>query len=271
MPAAYAHYRFGQAVLDCLPQSEQACIQAHRQLFDIGVHGPDILFYYRPVSSNPVSRLGNHIHTLPGTFWFPQMWEVVRQHPESGAHRAFLYGFLCHYALDSACHGYINQVGRESAFSHSQLETELDRYFLIADGKNPMRFKPTGHLHPSEENATVIADFFPQLSAREVRESLRTMVVIENLWVASNPCKRAMVLAAVKAVGKYDYATGLMRPYNAPAGCVGLLAPIVGMYERAINRAARDLQCFADLTQELLLPAHFQLPFDPQTAEEAPA
>ncbi len=270
MPAAYAHYRFGQAVLDQLPPQEQQLISQHRALFDIGVHGSDILFYYRPVSGNAVTRLGNRIHTLPGQVWFRQMWELARHQPDPQPYMAYLYGFLCHYTLDSACHGLINQLGQETAFSHSQIETELDRYFMIADGKNPMTFKPTGHLYPTEGNARVIATFFPQLTLSEVQESLRTMVLIENLWVASNPIKRGLVLAAVRAVGKYDYATGLMRPYNAPTACVGLLPAVLERYARAIPRAVGWIPAFQTMAEAEAYPTDFRLPFDPQTAAEAP-
>lgn len=45
MPATYAHYRFGTEVLEKLPQSLQETIQRDRELYDIGFHGPDILFF----------------------------------------------------------------------------------------------------------------------------------------------------------------------------------------------------------------------------------
>ena len=49
MPAAYAHYRFGQAVFSRLPAEKQKIIQAHRALYDLGLQGPDLLFHYRPL------------------------------------------------------------------------------------------------------------------------------------------------------------------------------------------------------------------------------
>ena len=44
MPTTYAHYKFGKEVLSALPRPLQNSIEAHRELFDIGLHGPDILF-----------------------------------------------------------------------------------------------------------------------------------------------------------------------------------------------------------------------------------
>ena len=47
MPAFYAHYRFGCDVLKQLPEDIRSICTAHRGLFDIGLHGPDIYFFYR--------------------------------------------------------------------------------------------------------------------------------------------------------------------------------------------------------------------------------
>ena len=58
MPAFYAHYRFGCDVLKQLPEDIRSICTAHRGLFDIGLHGPDIYFFYRPVLPNKVNRIG---------------------------------------------------------------------------------------------------------------------------------------------------------------------------------------------------------------------
>ena len=58
MPTTYAHYKFGNEVISALPRPLQSSIENHRELFDIGVHGPDILFYYQPIKKNRVSGQG---------------------------------------------------------------------------------------------------------------------------------------------------------------------------------------------------------------------
>ena len=45
MPAGYAHYIFGEKVLASLDCQYQELIQRHLDLYHIGIHGPDILFY----------------------------------------------------------------------------------------------------------------------------------------------------------------------------------------------------------------------------------
>ena len=46
MPSTYAHYLFGQEVYRELPAQLQTIIDHHRSLYHIGLHGPDIFFYY---------------------------------------------------------------------------------------------------------------------------------------------------------------------------------------------------------------------------------
>ena len=41
MPSTYAHRRFGANVLDHLPAPLREKLEAHRELYDIGLHGPD--------------------------------------------------------------------------------------------------------------------------------------------------------------------------------------------------------------------------------------
>ena len=71
MPSTYAHRRFGANVLDHLPAPLREKLEAHRELYDIGLHGPDLLFYYHAEKSTPVAALGNAMHEQPGRV-FPE-------------------------------------------------------------------------------------------------------------------------------------------------------------------------------------------------------
>ena len=70
MPAAYAHYVFGQKVLKELPRDLQERIKDYLPLYHIGIHGPDILFYYEPLHSNEISRLGYEMHDAEAEEFF---------------------------------------------------------------------------------------------------------------------------------------------------------------------------------------------------------
>ena len=65
MPSTYAHRRFGADVLERLPAELQEKIAPYRELYDIGLHGPDLLFYYHAAKSTPVpdSAFPLFVHT----------------------------------------------------------------------------------------------------------------------------------------------------------------------------------------------------------------
>ena len=52
MPSTYAHYRFGKRVLERLDGDARRIAERHRALFDIGLHGPDVLFHCRAFTHN---------------------------------------------------------------------------------------------------------------------------------------------------------------------------------------------------------------------------
>ena len=58
MPSTYAHYRLGQEVYKSVSALARTAIKSHKELFDIGLHGPDILFYYRPLAVCTINKQG---------------------------------------------------------------------------------------------------------------------------------------------------------------------------------------------------------------------
>lgn len=65
MPSTYAHYVFGKKMLERFPQSLAETARNRRELYDIGLHGPDILFYYHPLKTNKVNSVGFGTHERP--------------------------------------------------------------------------------------------------------------------------------------------------------------------------------------------------------------
>ena len=68
-------------------------------MYLIGLHGPDILFYYQPLMKNRVSGLGHQVHQREAAEFFCQA--VVKYQEEPTAQMlSYLLGFGCHYILD---------------------------------------------------------------------------------------------------------------------------------------------------------------------------
>lgn len=96
MPSTYAHRRFGANVLEHLPDELRAQLEQNRELYDIGLHGPDLLFYYHAAKSNPVGALGNAMHEEPGRVFFDRARRVVHCEADRDAALAYALGFVCH-------------------------------------------------------------------------------------------------------------------------------------------------------------------------------
>lgn len=63
---------------------------------------------------------------------------------------------ICHYALDSECHPYIEKIIHKSGISHNEIEMEFDRMFMVEDKINPIKHLSTRHIHPTFKNAKII-------------------------------------------------------------------------------------------------------------------
>ena len=97
MPANYAHYRFGKQLLSGMCPNDRRSIQRFRRLYDMGLHGPDIFFYYNPLIKTATGQLGGVFHAQSGQEFFAR----VCAQAGSEAGRVYLLGLLGHYCLDS--------------------------------------------------------------------------------------------------------------------------------------------------------------------------
>ena len=208
LPTTYAHYRFGRDVLAKLPPETQALISRHQDLFDFGVHGPDLLFYYKPLIRNHVNRTGYRDHERTGRDFFTEAAGNANAARDREAALSYLYGVLCHFALDRCCHPYVAEKELQGV-SHSTIESSFDRYLLIRDGLDPVTHKVTAHLHPSRKSAGVIALFYPFLTVEEVFQAENHMLLFLNALIAKGPKRRALLramnLAALELSGELFY------------------------------------------------------------------
>ena len=173
MPSTYAHYRFGQEVLKELPNDIKKIIIENKELYDIGLHGPDLLFYYLPLKTNEINSIGYNMHEKTGKEVFDTFRKMMTSKKQINHYLAYYYGFICHFALDATCHGYIEKRIHESGVSHGEIEVEFDRFLMIEDGLDPIRHKLTNHIIPSIDYARIIAPFF-NVTAQQVVKSLES-------------------------------------------------------------------------------------------------
>ena len=137
MPDYYTHLKFGQAVLSrlCEPLAEK--LRREGAAFRLGCFGPDPLLFHRPLLPSAVRAEGRRAHRESAG----RALERLRPAVKAGRPQAWGYaaGFLCHFALDSACHEYIETVDARGGVTHAGMEAELDRTMKAADGLDPLR------------------------------------------------------------------------------------------------------------------------------------
>ena len=205
--------------MSALPRPLQNSIENKRELFDIGLHGPDILFYYRPILKNDVSSQGYVMHDRPADDFFNRAAEVIAKSEDPAAARAYIYGFICHFALDSECHPYVEKMIQVSGISHSEIEMEFDRMLLTEDFLNPLRHDSAKHIHPTIENGRVIAPFFEEVSPETVKQALRSMKFFLRILRVSDQRKRRLLMGGMKLARCYDSMHGMVMSLEPNPDC----------------------------------------------------
>ena len=193
MPATYAHYRFGAQMLTRMPADVCRTAKRHRRLFDVGLHGPDLFFYYKPVVSTKIGRLGHKIHRQTGKEFFSRLCRNLRLEPsEEGV--AYLYGALCHYTLDAKCHPLVEKMSWEGIASHTRIETEFDRFLMELDRAHQTAgVSLTKHMTLTERECGIVSRFYPGTEPKQIREALKGMASIRKILELPEGPVRTMV------------------------------------------------------------------------------
>ena len=172
MPASYAHYRFGKLLLPTLPSHVRQTIQRFRRMYDMGLQGPDFFFYFNPFLNTATGQLGKVFHRQTGQAFF----SVACKAATSDAARAYLYGLLGHYCLDSVCHPFVNRLVQIGEAKHVPLESEFERFLLELDGKtSPETYDMSKKMHLTRGECMTVSGFFPGSTGGKVALSIRLM------------------------------------------------------------------------------------------------
>ena len=121
MPDIIVHTSFGAQVL------ERLAIDVDRDIYDFGLVGPDPFLFYRFYSAPFRHRANRYSSTMHRERTGDFLIELIKR--GKGDREVFSYaaGFLCHYALDSNTHPYINRKATNSFPMHMAIEHKLDR------------------------------------------------------------------------------------------------------------------------------------------------
>ena len=262
MPTTYAHYKFGKEVISALPRPLQTSVEQNRELFDMGLHGPDLLFYYRPAMKNTVNTQGYELHDKMADIFFENAVHVIENSENPGAARAYIYGVICHFALDSECHPYIEKMIQTSGISHSEIEMEFDRLLMKEDYINPVRHLSTGHIHPSRENGEVIAPFYQDLTPQIIEKCMKSMIFYHKVLLAPGKTKRRLLFGGMKLIGVYNGMHGMVMSLEPNPECREYCRLLKQLFAGAVPLAAGlIIQYQKKLFQGGELPSRFHRTF----------
>lgn len=249
MPSTYAHYRFGRDVYRLLPEDIRRLIKGEGRTYLVGLHGPDIFFYNNPLFTNRINSIGYGMHEKPARRFFERALCELESSREinTDAMLSYIYGFICHYALDHACHTYVEQKIMASGVPHTEIEVEFDRMLMLEDGLNPLTHRLTGHISPDMRTAWQIKQFFPELTVEEVQRSLASMIWYNDLLVAPHKVKRTFIYALLFLSDNYREMHGLVVNIKPNPLCEGSNRRLLELYEEAQLCCVSDILHFKEV------------------------
>lgn len=143
MPNIITHKIFAEEVLKKMNKHDiRSMIERHPQIFYIGSNGPDFLFFshikpWESYKSHALNRLGSAMHAHSINAFYETAIECIRaQKHEDVKERmsVYLFGHLCHWALDKTTHPYIfyrtGNCRGISAGLHHRFESMMDTMML---------------------------------------------------------------------------------------------------------------------------------------------
>ena len=228
MPTTYAHHRYGRSVFTLLPPEIQGDLEPYMDYYDIGVHGPDILFYYRSFRHNPFNQYGVRVHHEKAARFFKRAMDVFERQMGQPEARAYLAGFMTHFILDSTCHPYINRRARQTGISHTEIETDLDTVLMRDDGLVPPKVKKTAWIHPSYRKGQIIAPYYGQSPGHVYEGLVWQKAIVDHVFRSRYGVKR--------------YAAGIVRSKAGPGSREGSVLKVLDEHfsKPRVNPGSRE-------------------------------
>lgn len=238
MASLYTHDQFNKAVYECLPEEAKRKIEPYKEYYHFGSQGPD-LFFYRLSSPSGEKNIGTLIHEHSFLdFWKPVESYVLQDSPVS----AYLLGAALHFLVDVTVHPTVNSMVTET-YSHIDIETELDRYYMLKQGEKPTSY-PQWKLVARPDMAEEISKAYAHCSGVDVevvRESIRDFRRIKKVLHSPSILHEGILSFAMKKMKKKSYLGLIMKQRPLP-GARESNRPLLKKMEDAGVRAPKFME-----------------------------
>lgn len=241
MPSNYAHHRFGQQCFELLPSQSQKTIRRFPQLYTIGLHGPDLFFYYNPFARTAMGSLGREYHEKSGLEYFTEVAGRWHLHPTEGA-QSYLWGLLSHYCLDSVCHPFVHEKTDHTPIGHTELEVEFDRFLMVLDGiDRPQTQDFSSYFRLTRGECVTVSEFFPPATAAAVHIAAGNTRLVTKYLAIPN---RKFLQRTLAPFGENIRQQMILSPANHK--CMHLNNDLLDLYGQALERFPVLLQQLTD-------------------------
>ena len=263
MPALYAHNRFGGEVVKHLDDELSSIIQKHYTQFRIGLQGPDIFFFYRPWKKSHVSQCGYGMHEEYADLFFEKGIQIIREKGRNSREYAYILGFICHFALDSECHPYVESMVKGIKVGHIEIEGEFEKYLLRMDGRHPLAYPIAKFVPTDDATVNAIYQFFKQIKREEIQEALKTMKFIKRFLTAPLKIKQNVIQFLLNVTGLDKSYHGMMHAYVDNPKCEETNKSLENRFNQAILVATMLIQSYDEsVREEKAINERFHRTFD---------
>ena len=207
MPTTYAHDLFGKMVYHRLDPEIQEKIKIYQTTYQIGLHGPDILFYVRPFHKNRFNQMAHRLHREEAAGFF-ERGRKIYQKTGNEEILVYLLGFICHFMLDSTCHPYISEYMKKTGARHDEIETEFDRALMVRTGKDPFHYQPGSVIRIEKNIVDAISEVMEGMSHKDIVRALMGTKFYTRLPICDSEKKRKVKLAVARILFMYRLADG---------------------------------------------------------------
>ena len=219
MPAIYSHDKFGKLVIKELSNDIKKVIKKYPSSFRIGLQGPDFMFFYRAFHKNKLNQLGRFYHHDDAYYFMEDAIDVIRIYGRNSPEYSYILGFICHLALDDACHPFVTKFMKSTGCSHAEIEGDMEQLLISMDGFAPSYY-PVYELVPANyKTASSMEPFYKELTTQQIYKCLKWMRFLKKLFVAPSFIKRNTIYLIAKITGQFKSFKGHVIEENPNVKC----------------------------------------------------
>lgn len=235
MPNIITHKLFAEDVYHALNDTQLKCmIKRNLELYYIGSQGPDFLFFshlmpWDVYKSHELNRLGSRMHNEHiNDFYECAMHSIQKQTNKEIQERmiVYLFGHLCHWALDKTAHPYIyyftGKGKKKNSSFHHRLESIIDARLL--EKKRDLTIKEYPYYKLCEYDVNMLQAiariyvavsrevYHVDLKVHDIRETLDTWYEVQKFLYDPGCIKYACIHGVEKILHKeWQFSGNIVR------------------------------------------------------------